>query len=135
MIIAVTSENGEVFQHFGHTPEFTIYETKDGELFGPRIVSTGENGHGALAGILDSLGVDVLICGGIGGGAQMALDEVGVKIVGGASGNVGEAVKGFIAGTLQTRDDFRCRHHEHDANHRCGEHGCGSPDGHPHQDQ
>ena len=102
-----------------------IYETKGDELLGPRVIPTGENGHGALAGILDALGVEVLICGGIGGGAQMALDEIGVKVIGGASGNVDEVVKGFIAGTLNTRSDFSCHHHEHDANHRCGDHGCG----------
>lgn len=132
MIIAVTSENGEVFQHFGHTPEFTIYEIKGDELLGPRVIPTGENGHGALAGILDALGVEVLICGGIGGGAQMALDEIGVKVIGGASGNVDEVVKGFIAGTLNTRSDFSCHHHEHDANHRCGDHGCGEHNCHQH---
>lgn len=125
IIIAVTSENGEVFQHFGHTPEFTIYEVKGEELLGPRVISMGGQGHGALAGLLDALGVEVLICGGIGGGAQMALDEIGVKVVGGASGNVEATVKAFLAGTLETRGDFSCHHHEHDANHRCGEHGCG----------
>ena len=132
MIIAVTSENGEVFQHFGHTPEFTIYETKGDELLGPRVIPTGENGHGALAGILDALGVEVLICGGIGGGAQMALDEIGVKVVGGASGNVDKVVKEFIVGTLNTRSDFSCHHHEHDANHRCGDHGCDEHNCHQH---
>ena len=125
MIIAVTSENGEVFQHFGHTPEFTIYETKGGELLGPRVIPTGENGHGALAGILDALGVEVLICGGIGGGAQMALDEIGVKVVGGASGKVADVVGAFLKGELEVNPDFQCRHHDHEEGHKCGEHGCG----------
>ena len=125
MIIALTSSNGEVFQHFGHTPEFTIYETKGGELLGPRVVPTGEKGHGALADILDALGVEVLICGGIGGGAQMALDEIGVKVVGGASGKVADVVAAFLKGELEVNPDFRCHHHDHDAGHKCGEHGCG----------
>lgn len=133
MVLAVTSENGEVFQHFGHTPEFTIYETKGDELLGPRVIPTGESGHGALAGILDALGVEVLICGGIGGGAQMALDEIGVKVVGGAAGKVDAVVKDFLAGTLNPRSDFRCHHHEHGQNHPCGEHGCGSHDCGRHQ--
>ncbi len=130
MIIAVTSENGEVFQHFGHTPEFTIYETKGEELLGPRVIPTGENGHGALAGLLDALGVEVLICGGIGGGAQMALDEIGVQVVGGASGKVDEVVSAFLKGELQVDPDFQCHHHDHDAGHNCGEHSCGG--GHCH---
>ena len=125
MIIAVTSANGEVFQHFGHTPEFTLYETKGDELLGPRVIPTGENGHGALAGILDALGVEVLICGGIGGGAQMALDEIGVKVVGGASGKVTDVVAAFLKGELEVNPDFQCHHHDHDAEHKCGEHGCG----------
>ena len=125
MIIAVTSEKGEVFQHFGHTPEFTIYETKGDELLGPRVVPTGENGHGALAGILDALGVEVLICGGIGGGAQMALDEIGVEVVGGASGKVADVVAAYLKGELAVNPDFQCHHHDHDADHKCGEHGCG----------
>ena len=125
MIIAVTSANGEVFQHFGHTPEFTIYETKGGELLGPRVIPTGENGHGALADILDALGVEVLICGGIGGGAQMALDEIGVKVVGGASGKVSDVVAAFLKGELEVKPDFQCHHHDHDAGHKCGDHGCG----------
>ena len=125
MIIALTSSNGEVFRHFGHTPEFTIYETKGGELLGPRVVPTGEKGHGALADILDALGVEVLICGGIGGGAQMALDEIGVKVVGGASGKVADVVAAFLKGELEVNPDFQCHHHDHDAGHKCGEHGCG----------
>ena len=125
MIIALTSSNGEVFQHFGHTPEFTLYETKGDELLGPRVVPTGENGHGALAGILDALGVEVLICGGIGGGAQMALDEIGVKVVGGASGKVADVVTAFLKGELEVDPDFQCHHHDHDSGHKCGEHGCG----------
>ena len=125
MIIAITSENGEVFQHFGHTPEFTIYETKGEELLGPRVISTNGKGHGALAGLLDALGAEVLICGGIGGGAQMALDEIGVKVVGGASGKVADVVAAFLKGELEVDPDFQCHHHDHDAGHKCGEHGCG----------
>ena len=112
-----------------------LCKERDHELLGPRVIPTGENGHGALAGILDALGVEVLICGGIGGGAQMALDEIGVKVVGGAAGSVDDAVKAFLAGTLETRGDFSCHHHEHDANHRCGDHGCGEHSCHGHHDK
>ena len=70
MKIAVTYENGQVFQHFGHTEQFKIYEAAEGKVVSARVVETGGSGHGALAGFLRGLGVDTLICGGIGGGAR-----------------------------------------------------------------
>ena len=80
MKIAVTFDNGTVFQHFGHTEQFKIYETENGKIVSSRIISTDGQGHGALAAFLSANGVDTLICGGIGGGAQMALAEaVGAK--------------------------------------------------------
>ena len=73
MKIAVTYENGNVFQHFGHTEEFKVYDVEDGKILGNQIIGSNGSGHGALAGLLDGEGIDVLICGGIGGGAQRAL--------------------------------------------------------------
>ena len=72
MKIAVTYENGEVFQHFGHTEAFKIYEVEGGRIAGGSVVQTDGSGHGALAGFLSERGVDALICGGIGGGARAA---------------------------------------------------------------
>ena len=73
MNIAVTYENGQVFQHFGHTQQFKVYQVEDGRVLSSRIEETGESGHGALAGFLKEHGVDTLLCGGIGGGAKTAL--------------------------------------------------------------
>ncbi|MDD3886961.1 MAG: NifB/NifX family molybdenum-iron cluster-binding protein [Victivallaceae bacterium] len=126
MKIAVTSENGQVFQHFGHTPEFSVFEITDGMISGMTVEPTGDSGHGALAGFLAERKVDLLICGGIGGGAQMALAEAGVQLVAGVSGDVTEAVGNYLKGTLQADPDFLCHHHDHEAGHSCGEHGCGS---------
>ena len=77
MKIAVTYENGQIFQHFGHTEQFKLYEVTDGKIVHAEIVDTNGSGHGALAGFLMQSGVDTLICGGIGGGAQAALAEAG----------------------------------------------------------
>ena len=77
MIIALTCENNQIFQHFGRTPAFAIYEVADGKVKSSKVVPTGETGHGALAGFLAQRGVDTLICGGIGGGAQAALAAAG----------------------------------------------------------
>ena len=86
------------------------------------------SGHGALAGVLNALNADVLICGGIGGGAQTALAAAGIKLFGGVSGDADEAVEAFINETLEYNPDVKCSHHEHNngEGHTCGEHGCGS---------
>ncbi|MBR4695707.1 MAG: DUF134 domain-containing protein [Selenomonadaceae bacterium] len=124
MKIAVTCENNEVFQHFGHTPSFAVFTVEGGKVVAKEILDCGENGHGALAGLLKEGGVDLLICGGIGGGAQMALAEAGVKLIGGAAGNVDEVVKAYLDGTLMPNPDFQCHHYDGEATHSCGSHGC-----------
>lgn len=129
MKIAVTYENGQVFQHFGHTEQFKVYTVEGTELLSAEVVDTDGFGHGALAEFLSRLGVDTLICGGIGGGAQIALGNAGIKLYGGVVGSCDEVVKAFLAGKLDYNPDVRCDHHEHAhgaEGHSCGNHGCGS---------
>ena len=128
MRIAVTYENGAIFQHFGHTQQFKVYDVQDGVIVSTQVVDTCGQGHGALAGVLSALKADVLICGGIGGGAQMALASAGVKLFGGVSGDADAAVEAFLAGKLAFNPDVRCNHHDHHhgEDHHCGSHGCGS---------
>ena len=129
MRIAVTYENGQIFQHFGHTAQFKIYDVANGEIVRAEVVDTNGSGHGALAGFLMQLGVDALICGGIGGGAQMALAEVGIRLFGGVSGDADAAVNALIAGNLGYNPDVHCDHHDHEhgeGEHSCGSHGCGN---------
>lgn len=128
MRIAVTYENGEIFQHFGHTEQFKVYDVEDNKIVSSQVLDTNGSGHGALAGILQALNVDVLICGGIGGGAQMELSKAGIKLYGGVSGNADNAVNALLGGTLDFKPDVKCSHHEHEHGgeaHTCGEHGCG----------
>ena len=127
MRIAVTYENGEIFQHFGHTESFKIYETEDNKVLSSKVVDTNGSGHGALAGLLQELKVEVLICGGIGGGAQMALSDAGIKLFGGVQGDADKAVEAYLNGQLSYNPDVKCNHHghEHGEGHTCGEHGCG----------
>lgn len=126
MRIAVTYENGQIFQHFGHTEQFKVYDIEDGKIVASEIVDTNGNGHGALAGVLNALNADVLICGGIGGGARMALDTAGIKLYGGVTGEADKAVEALIAGNLDFNPDVECNHHhDHDHDHECGSHGCG----------
>ena len=128
MKIAVTYENGQIFQHFGHTAQFKLYEVEDGKIVNAEVVDTNGSGHGALAGLLSSLNADVLICGGIGGGAQMALAQAGIKLFGGVRGNADEAVEAFLANSLNYDPKAKCDHHDHHhgEGHTCRDHGCGS---------
>ena len=89
MRIAVTYENGEIFQHFGHTEQFKLYDVENGEIKQTQVVDTNGQGHGALSSFLTNAGVEVLICGGIGGGAQAALAAAGIQLLGGVSGKGG----------------------------------------------
>lgn len=125
MKVAVTYQNGQVFQHFGHTEEFKIYTVQNDEVKDGTVVPTLGSGHGALAGFLQQQGVDVLICGGIGAGAKQALTEAGIRLYGGVTGLADEAVKALAAGKLQFDPDVACSHHE-DGHHNCGNHSCGS---------
>ena len=129
MKIAVTHENGQIFQHFGHTAEFKVYEVEDGKIVSSKVMDTNGQGHGALAGLLDTIGAEILICGGIGGGAQMAFAEAGIKLYGGVSGSCDDAVNALLEGTLGFNPNVKCNHHDHEhgeGSHTCGNHGCGS---------
>lgn len=130
MKIAVTYEDGQVFQHFGHTEKFKVYNVEEDRITEESVVDTDGQGHGALASVLKNLGADILICGGIGGGAQAALAEAGIRLYAGMSGNCDEAVKALLAGKLEYVQDATCDHHgeHHHGEHDCGSHGCGSHD-------
>ena len=125
MRIAVTYENRQVFQHFGHTEEFKIYEVEDGKVTGTEIIGSNGSGHSALAALLDERKIDVLICGGIGGGAQAALAERGIELCAGAEGDADQAVETYLRGEL-VNTGANCDHHGE--GHSCHEHGCGEHD-------
>ena len=125
MKIAVTYAQEQIFQHFGHTPAFKIYEVRAGEIVNEEVVDTTGSGHGALANMLKELDVNLLICGGIGGGARMALAEAGIVVMGGVMGYADDAVDAFLAGELRFDPNAACSHHDHGEGHSCGSH-CGS---------
>ncbi len=135
MKIAVTYENGNIFQHFGHTEQFKIYDVGADGIADSFVVSTNGQGHGALADLLEELGVEALICGGIGGGAKLALATAGIKIYGACSGDADAAVEAYLAGKLDynpdvmcnhhhsSGDGYSCSHHDHECHHE-HEHNC-----------
>ncbi len=126
MKIAVTYENGQVFQHFGHSEEFKVYEVEDGKVVSSEVIGTNGTGHEALAGLLAGQDVEALICGGIGGGAMDALTEAGVEVCAGVSGDVDEAIEAYLAGELISTG-VNCDHHDH--------HGEGHDCGHNHEEE
>lgn len=130
MRIAVTYDNGNVFQHFGKTESFKIYEVEDNKVVSSEVIGSNGTGHGALAGLLADHAVDVLICGGIGGGAQTALAEAGVELCAGAEGDTDQAVEAYLKGELVSTG-ANCDHH-HEDGHSCGDHedghSCGGHD-------
>ena len=123
MKIAATYDNGNIFQHFGKTETFKVYEVEDNEVVSSEVISSNGTGHGALAGLLAEQGISVLICGGIGGGAQTALAEAGIEVCSGAQGNTDEAVEAYLKGEL-TSAGTTCDHHHHEEGHSCGD-SCG----------
>lgn len=130
MKIAVTYDNGNVFQHFGKTEFFKVYEVEDNKVVSSEVIGSNGTGHGALAGLLADRNVDLLICGGIGGGAQAALAEAGVELCAGAEGDTDQAVEAYLKGELVSTG-ANCDHHhgedhscgDHEDGHSCGDHG------------
>ena len=131
MKIAVTYENGEVFQHFGHTEQFKIYDVEDGKVVSSKVTGSDGAGHEALADLLAERAIDVLICGGIGPGAVAALESCGIELCAGASGSADEAVEAYLRGELKNTG-ANCDHHgeHHGEGHSCGHHGDGEHCGH-----
>lgn len=133
MKIAVTYADGQIFQHFGHTEQFKVYEIENGKIKTAAVVNTNGSGHGALAGFLSIQGVDALICGGIGGGARVALAQAGITLYGGVAGDADAAVEALLANRLNYNPEATCHHHDSGeqghghscgSNHQCGGH-CG----------
>ncbi|MCM1322305.1 MAG: NifB/NifX family molybdenum-iron cluster-binding protein [Bacteroides sp.] len=128
MKIAVPFEDGNIFQHFGHTARFKLYDTADGFVEKTAVVDTNGSGHGALAGFLRDHGVTHLICGGIGAGAKNALAEADITVYGGVTGSCNDAVCALLAGTLKHNPNAACAGHDHGGGkeHSCAHHGsCG----------
>ena len=115
--IAVTTENGEIYHHFGKTQCFTLYTIEDGKVADKKLLDTSDSGHSALAGVLKQAGAELLICGGIGQGARDALSEAGIQLIAGASGSVDAAVEAYLAGNLMDNPAGQCDHHHGEAHH------------------
>ncbi|MBO4360459.1 MAG: NifB/NifX family molybdenum-iron cluster-binding protein [Eubacteriaceae bacterium] len=123
-IAATHDDNGEIFQHFGYSQQFKIYDTDASGIVNSVVIHTDGNGHDALAEFLAQCGVSVLICGGIGSGAQRALLENGIVLYGGCSGSADDAVRALLGGELSYDPNVKCDHHcsNEGEDHLCGHH-------------
>ena len=123
MKVAVTYENGEIFQHFGRTEQFKVYEIQDGKVVSSEVVGSDGKGHGELVGVLRQLGVSVLICGGLGMGARQGLEASGIRVCSGNSGSADIAAGKFADGTLEMCSEATCHHHDGEEHQcTCGRH-------------
>lgn len=118
MKIAVTTQDNQVFQHFGKCPAFTVFTVDHGKIQSKILLDAQGNGHAALGGFLKESGVDILICGGIGGGAKNMLSSVGIQLISGVEGDIDEAVNAYLAGNLSDQGGS-CHHEEHGPHHEC----------------
>ena len=125
MKLAVPYEDGQVFQHFGKTKQFKIYDVAQGKVGFSMVVSAAGGGHGALAGFLRMLGISVVLCGGIGPGAVQTLHSLDIPPIAGVSGEADQAVQDFVDGKLAENTEALCNHHHTgDFGPGCGHHAC-----------
>lgn len=125
MKIAVPYENGMIFQHFGKSTSFKIYNVVDFKVTETTIVNSDLTGHTGLSELLRSNMVNAVICGGIGTGAKNMLNKFGIEIYPGVSGMADTAVEKLLNGTLMYNLESFCNHHgeeEHSCSGDC--HGC-----------
>lgn len=123
MNIAVTYENGRIFQHFGQTKQFKVYEVKEDRILSSSIINPKGSGHGALVQFLQNAGIKMLVCGGIGDGARIQLVECGISLFAGVSGSADEQIMALLKGELHVNSDAGCSGH---ASGSCSSHSCGN---------
>lgn len=120
-IAVTTDENNNVFNHFGKSERFNIYEVCGNELKEKSIVYSEGKGHSELVPFLADQKVNVLICGGIGMGAMEGLMEAGILVIPGAQGDAAVAVAAYLDGSLSGENAPLCNHHgDHDHEEGCG---------------
>ncbi len=112
MKIAVASEQGMVTQHFGHCEGFTIFDAEDGKIIKQEVVASPGHRPGFLPVFLSELGADVVISGGMGGGAIELFAEKGIQVITGAQGEAKAAAQAFLTGELKSTGSV-CQEHQH----------------------
>lgn len=110
--IAIASEQENVTEHFGHCLNFNIYETDNAKIIKHTSIPNPGHRPGFLPVFLADLGVNVIISGGMGGGAIDLFNEKGIEVIVGASGKAEDAANAYIAGDLKSTGSV-CHQHMH----------------------
>ncbi len=106
MKIAISTDNGNVSEHFGRCPQFTIVEIKDNKIIKKEIIDNPGHKTGFLPKFFKEKGVDYVIAGGAGFRAQQFFNEFGIKLITGVQGKVDDIINSFIEGKLKEGESF-----------------------------
>lgn len=101
MRIAISTDSGEVSEHFGRCPEFTIIEIKDNKIVNKKIVPNPGHETGFIPKFLHDKGVECIITGGMGFRAVGFFEEFGIKTIMGVSGKVDDVIDRLVKGKLK----------------------------------
>lgn len=112
MKIAVASEGKIVTGHFGHCQNFNVFEAEDGKIINMESIANPGHKPGFLPNFLNNLGVNVIVSGGMGGGAIDIFNEKSIEVIVGASGDSETVVKDYLAGKLKSTGSV-CHEHQH----------------------
>ena len=101
-----------VGKHFGRVPTYTIYDAESGTVEVVDNTSEHAGGAGLPADILSSLGIDILLCSGLGRRAIGILSDNGIEVCVGQSGTAREAIEAWKGGRLAgASDEDACQQH------------------------
>lgn len=120
MIIAVTYNNGEVDGHFGHAELFRLYTTDEAKILSSEALVPQSAGHSYMAGLMKEHQVEAVICTSMGVHAKEALQEAGIDVVIGVTGNADEAVEAYLKGELISEAPGECCHGGDEGGCGCG---------------
>lgn len=110
--IAVASENQYVTEHFGHCINFNIFESENNQIVKSESIPNPGHKPGFLPNFLNEKGVNVIISGGMGGGAVDIFNEKGIEVIVGASGSAKTAAEAYLKGLLKSTGSV-CHEHQH----------------------
>ncbi len=119
MKIAVACEEKEIFGHFGHCKNFMIFQEENGKITSESSIDNPGHKPGFLPNFLADQGVNVIIAGGMGGGAVDIFNERDIEVVVGAQGDARTATEAYLRGELQSTGSV-C--HDHAYESECGGH-------------